>query len=86
MMIDDIVGHEIWKDMERSSVKQWTENVWETGCLEPALQQNTNHDETLNLYQDFLFRSILFELTRLDCITNTLRSFNMNMSKWTFCA
>ena len=30
--------------MKRSSVELWAENVEKTGCLEPALEQNTNDD------------------------------------------
>ena len=31
--------------MKRSSVKPYIENFGETGCLEPAFNQNTNDDD-----------------------------------------
>ena len=33
------------RQMKRSSVEPWIENVGETECLEPAFKQNTNDDE-----------------------------------------
>ena len=32
------------RHMKRSSVEPWRENFGETGCLEPAIKQNTNDD------------------------------------------
>ena len=37
MMLDDIVAHETYENIRRKA-----ENIGETGCLEPALEQNTN--------------------------------------------
>ena len=33
------------RHMKISSVELWTENVGETGCLEPSVEQNTNDDD-----------------------------------------
>ena len=51
--------------MKRSSVEPWRENVGETECLEPALEQSTNHDfqrkiillSTKSKYQQLYFLS-----------------------------
>ena len=35
------------RQMKRSSVEQWIENVEETGCLEPDFKQNTNDEMSI---------------------------------------
>ena len=65
------------RHMRRSSVEPWTENVGETGCIEPAFKQSTNDDdranENLNLFghlELFNYLNYNFTLNNFQLIYN----------------
>ena len=52
--------YDIKSDETHEKIEPWIENVGETGCIEPAFKQNTNHDDDAqNLFYCFYFRKFV---------------------------
>ena len=53
MLLCDIKTNETYEMIKRRVLNR--ESLKETGCLEPALEQNTNDDEVHSIYSHFIY-------------------------------